>query len=73
MRQAILEQALSFDPDKATFAARGELDEAKRKAIYRHAAMILRDDGGVIVPMFNNYIDATKDKVCGWVADPNAN
>ncbi|KOF19390.1 hypothetical protein AC244_11455 [Ensifer adhaerens] len=60
-----------FDPDTAIFAARGELDEAKRKAIYRQAAMMLRDDGGVIVPMFNNYIDATNDKVGGWVDDPN--
>ncbi|OCP16129.1 ABC transporter substrate-binding protein [Ensifer sp. LC163] len=59
------------DFDKLIFAARGELDEAKRKAIYRQAAMMLRDDGGVIVPMFNNYIDATNDKVGGWVDDPN--
>lgn len=43
-----------FDPDTAIFAARGELDEAKRKAIYRQAAMMLRDDDGVIMPMFNN-------------------
>ncbi|RVG81149.1 ABC transporter substrate-binding protein [Sinorhizobium meliloti] len=59
------------DFDKLIFAARGELDEAKRKVLYREAAMILRDEGGVIAPMFNNYIDATSDKVGGWVDDPN--
>jgi peptide/nickel transport system substrate-binding protein len=32
---------------------------AKRKIYVPPGAMILRDEGGVIVPMFNNYIDAT--------------
>ncbi|WP_157019283.1 ABC transporter substrate-binding protein [Mesorhizobium xinjiangense] len=59
------------DFDKLILAARGELDQAKRKSLYRQAAMILRDEGGVIVPMFNNYIDATTDKVGGWIDDPN--
>ncbi|MGN7880320.1 ABC transporter substrate-binding protein [Ensifer sp. 22460] len=59
------------DFDRLIFTARGELDTAKRKALYRQSAMILRDEGGVIVPMFNNYIDATSDKVGGWVDDPN--
>jgi peptide/nickel transport system substrate-binding protein len=30
---------------------------------------MLRDEGGVIVPMFNDYIDATSTKVGGWVDD----
>ena len=38
---------------------------------YRAAGVMLRDEGGVIVPMFNDYIDATGDKVGGWVDDPN--
>ncbi len=59
------------DFDKLIIAARGELDQAKRKTLYRQAAMILRDEGGVIVPMFNNYIDATNATVGGWVDDPN--
>jgi peptide/nickel transport system substrate-binding protein len=59
------------DFDKLILSARSELDEAKRKALYRQAAVLLRDEGGVIVPMFNNYIDATSDKVGGWVDDPN--
>lgn len=59
------------DFDKLIIGARSELDDGKRKAMYRQAAMILRDEGGVIVPMFNNYIDATTAKVGGWVDDPN--
>ncbi|KAJ0339422.1 hypothetical protein COL154_014220, partial [Colletotrichum chrysophilum] len=59
------------DFDKAILAARGELDAAKRKALYRQAGVILHDQGGVIVPMFNNYLDATGPNVGGWVDDPN--
>ena len=32
---------------------------------------IVRDEGGVIVPMFNEFIDATGPKVGGWVKDGN--
>ncbi|MFV2002263.1 MAG: peptide ABC transporter substrate-binding protein, partial [Paracoccaceae bacterium] len=59
------------DFDKIILSARAELDDVKRKALYREAAIIVRDEGGVIVPMFNNFIDATGDKVGGWVNDPN--
>jgi peptide/nickel transport system substrate-binding protein len=62
---------LREDFDKLILAARGELDQAKRKQLYRDAGVMLRDEGGVIVPMFNDYIDATNDKVGGWVDDPN--
>ena len=33
--------------------------------------VMLRVEGGAIVLMFNDYIDATGDKVGGWVDDPN--
>ncbi|OQM76902.1 ABC transporter substrate-binding protein [Manganibacter manganicus] len=59
------------DFDKLIIGARGELDQVERKAMYRQAGMILRDEGGVIVPMFNNYLDASGPKVGGWVDDPN--
>jgi peptide/nickel transport system substrate-binding protein len=55
------------DFDKLIIGARSELDDTKRKAMYKQAAMILRDEGGAIVPMFNNYIDATGPRVGGWV------
>ena len=59
------------DFDKIIVAARAELDDVKRKAMYREAAVLVRDTGGLILPMFNNFIDASGDKVGGWVADPN--
>lgn len=57
--------------DQLIFAARAELDEAKRKAMYRDAAIMVRDEGGLILPMFNNFIEGRREEVQGWVADPN--
>jgi peptide/nickel transport system substrate-binding protein len=57
--------------DKLLLQARSELDEAKRKAIYRDMGVIVKDEGGLIAPMFNDYIDATGPNVEGWVEDPN--
>jgi peptide/nickel transport system substrate-binding protein len=55
------------DFDKVIIQARAELDEPKRKELYRQAAMMVRDEGGLICPMFNDFIDATGPKVGGWV------
>ena len=55
------------DFDKVIIAARAELDETKRRDLYRQAAMMVRDEGGLICPMFNDFIDATGPKVAGWV------
>jgi peptide/nickel transport system substrate-binding protein len=52
-------------------SARGELDQAKRKEEYSKMANILRDNGGVIVPMFNDWVEAVSDTVGGWNADSN--
>lgn len=57
--------------DKMLFQARAELDHDKRKAIYADMGSIVRDEGGVIVPMFNDFIDAVGPKVGGWA--PNGN
>jgi peptide/nickel transport system substrate-binding protein len=43
--------------------ARGELDEAKRRAMYVEMQSIVRDEGGVVVPMFAADLAATSDKV----------
>lgn len=56
--------------DKLLLEARGELDQDKRKNLYREMAIILRDQGGVIAPMFNQYIDATGPGVQGFVKHP---
>ncbi|MER9707567.1 ABC transporter substrate-binding protein [Mesorhizobium sp. M0204] len=52
--------------DKLLTEARAELDEDKRKNLYREMAVIVRDEGGTIVPMFNQFIDAISDKVGGY-------
>ena len=43
--------------------ARGELDEAKRREMYVEMQKIVRDEGGVIVHLFKDYVEATSSKV----------
>lgn len=43
------------------------MDTAKRKQMYADMGMIVRDEGGLICPMFNDFLDATTDRVAGWV------
>ncbi|WP_311031769.1 ABC transporter substrate-binding protein [Mesorhizobium koreense] len=57
--------------DKMVIAARGELDQEKRKKMYADMGMMMRDEGGLIVPFFNQYIDATGKNVEGWVNNPS--
>lgn len=62
-----------FNPyfDGLLLKARAELDSAKRKAIYREMGVIVRDEGGLILPMFNDFISAVSDKIGGYEDDPN--
>ncbi|MDB5524115.1 MAG: peptide transporter substrate-binding protein [Rhizobium sp.] len=57
--------------DKMLFAARAELDVDKRKQLYADMGAIVNHEGGVIAPMFNDFIDATGPNVGGWFADGN--
>jgi len=57
--------------DQLVKAARGELDEAKRKSIYKDIAMIQHEEGGLILPMFNDVVESIGPKVAGWVKNPN--
>ncbi len=52
--------------DQLLIAARAELDQDKRKQMYRDMAMIVHNEGGLICPMFNDLIDAVSDKVQGF-------
>ncbi|WP_299906821.1 ABC transporter substrate-binding protein [uncultured Paracoccus sp.] len=52
--------------DALLLEARGELDQEKRKQLYRQMADILREDGGLILPMFNDFVEGVSDKVQGW-------
>ncbi len=44
-------------------AARAELDETERRAMYVEMQKIVRDEGGVVIPMFANYLMGLSDKV----------
>ncbi len=57
--------------DELLLAARAEIDAAKRKGMYSEMANILRDEGGLILPMFNDFVAAIGTNVQGWVDDPN--
>ncbi|WP_299144429.1 ABC transporter substrate-binding protein [uncultured Tateyamaria sp.] len=57
--------------DEMLLAARAELDEGKRKEIYSKMGRMLNEEGGLIVPMFNDFVDAVSTKVQGWSSDPN--
>jgi peptide/nickel transport system substrate-binding protein len=58
------------DFDKLLIEARSELDLAKRKQMYHDLELMVHDDSGVIIPMFNNTIDAGSGKVKGFVPMP---
>ncbi|WP_137701416.1 ABC transporter substrate-binding protein [Marimonas lutisalis] len=53
--------------DQLLVAARAELDEAKRKQMYADMGMILHNEGGLICPMFNDFVDASTDRIAGWI------
>ena len=49
--------------NKTLIEARAELDEAKRAEMYSEMQATVSNDGGVIIPLFNNYIMASTNKV----------
>ncbi|MFK7159994.1 ABC transporter substrate-binding protein [Marinospirillum sp. MEB164] len=58
------------DFDQLARQARGELDQERRQALYRQMGLMVRDEGGLILPMFNDYLEATSDRVGGWKPHP---
>jgi len=49
--------------DALLIAARAETDEAKRRTMYFDMQQIVSDEGGVVVPMFANYVGAHSTKL----------
>ena len=49
--------------NKLMIEARSELDSDKRREIYFEMQKIVRDEGGEVIPMFNNYVFAASAKV----------
>ena len=48
---------------KLLVEARAELDSEKRRTMYHEMQELVRDDGGAVVPMYANYVDARTEKV----------
>jgi peptide/nickel transport system substrate-binding protein len=55
--------------------ARGETDDKKRAAMYTEMQQLVHDDGGLVLIVFNNYVDANSKKLAhgpiaaNWEAD----
>ncbi len=55
--------------DRMLLEARAETDQDKRRALYEQMAMMVRDNSGLILPVFNNYLNARSAKLKGWIDD----
>lgn len=53
--------------NKLVSEARAESDDAKRKALLAEAMTLQFNEGGYIIPYFNNDIAGVSDKIGGWV------
>ena len=49
--------------NKLLTEARAELDTAKRAEMYREMQIILKDEGGTVIPMFRNHVFARRSNV----------
>lgn len=53
--------------DKLLLQARGELDNEKRRQMYRDLQSMVSQEAGVIIPAFNNYLFASPANVSGLI------
>jgi peptide/nickel transport system substrate-binding protein len=58
------------DFDKLLEQARAELDTDRRKQMYHDLQMMVHEDGGVVIPMFNNFLFGGAANVEGFVPAP---
>jgi peptide/nickel transport system substrate-binding protein len=56
--------------DKILVAARTEFDEGKRKQMYGELQKMISEDGGALIPMFIDYLEAGSTKVKGMGPHP---
>ena len=56
--------------DDLVIAARAEADGERRRQMYHDMQLMVHDDCGELIPMFNNFLDAASVKVKGFVAMP---
>ncbi len=57
------------DFDAMAAKARAELDETVRRELYRDMALMIRDEGGLILPVFNDFVNAGNTRMKGFVHD----
>jgi peptide/nickel transport system substrate-binding protein len=56
--------------DELLAAARAEIDTGRRKQMYHDLQVMVVEDGGELIPMFNNFLFGGTDKVAGFVPSP---
>ena len=49
--------------NKLLLEARAELDEAKRREMYREMQLIVRDEGGALIPLYANHVFAVRNEI----------
>lgn len=59
--------------DRLLVEARALLDEERRREIYWHLQEILHNEGGAMIPMFGDYLDAVSTQVKGVTPHPMFN
>ena len=58
------------DFDRLLREARGTLDVEKRKELYAELQRMIWEDGGEVIPMFNNYLFGAQENLNGFVEAP---
>lgn len=58
------------DFDSLVAQARAQLDNKKRKEMYARLQAMVAEDGGAIIPMFTDFVDATSTRVQGFKTSP---
>lgn len=53
--------------DELLFSARSERDNAVRAGIYSQMQRMVHEEAGVLIPMFNDYVDAVASSVQGYI------
>lgn len=56
--------------DKLLLEARTERDVVRRRAMYAEMQALVHQDGGAIIPVFHDYLDAVSTRVKGYVTNP---
>jgi peptide/nickel transport system substrate-binding protein len=56
--------------DELLIAARAELDRGKRNQMYHDMQRMIWDEGGELIPMFNNFLDGATKKLKGFTPMP---